>query len=82
MAKSVSAKAEELARRADEKQKQLNDINRKVGVTPSLTQTGILGKKDEGLASAMDRFETMSEFSSITTESEIHPEENILDIAL
>ena len=30
----------------------------------------------------MDRFETMSEFSSITNESEIHPEENVLDIAL
>ena len=86
MSKSVSTKTEELARRADEKQRQLSDITRKLGggADVSQSQTGLPKRDELVLAStaAMDRFETQSEFSAVTNESEIKPDENVLDFVL
>jgi len=81
MQKSVSAKAEELARRADEKQRQLGDMARKLGATTNELTSSQLGlpKREETL---LDKLETQSEFSAVTNESEVKPDENVLDLVI
>lgn len=72
--KSSSAKLEELARRADEKQKMILDVERRL--QPSAAPGGSPTRK-----SAMGPYDddVQSEFSAITNESEIRVDENILD---
>ena len=66
---------EELARRADEKSKSINDLQRKVDATarsrPQSPDTIGRGRLAE--------IDAMSEFSTKTNESEIRQDENILD---
>ena len=82
MSKSASMKAEELARRADEKQRQLGEFQRKIGLgsrSPSPVKS--VGGGDLG-RSALDAFETQSEFSVMTNESEIRADENVMDFVV
>ena len=61
--KSSSAKLEELARRADEKQKMIIDLERKIAPTqPAPTGLTRAGAYDD---------DAQSEFSAITNESEL-----------
>lgn len=70
--KSSSAKLEELARRADEKQKMIVDLERKIQPTHTAPAgiTRAAGAYDD---------DVQSEFSAITNESELRVDENILD---
>lgn len=71
--KSAAMKLEELSRRADEKSKQINDINKKLDPhqAPSPQKLGRESIDD-----------ARSEFSAITNESEMRNDENILDFAI
>ena len=68
--KSSSAKLEELARRADEKQKMIIDLERKLQPTSTLTMQR---------PGPYDYDDNQSEFSAISHESELRTDENILD---
>ena len=75
-ARAASLKAEELARRADEKQRQINDVSRKLGGSLSPAKSVELGGR------GLDDVEVQSEFSAATNESEVRTEENVLDLVL
>lgn len=79
-------KAEELVRRADEKQRQLNDISKKMGLTksrsPSPVKNNTSTLNDTTRKSIADMYETQSEFSVMTNESEIRTNENVLDFVV
>ena len=66
--KSSAAKLEELARRADEKQRQIQDLQRRIAPAPT-SQFKRAGAYDDA----------QSEFSAVTNESECLQDENILD---
>ncbi len=80
MAKSTSAKVEELARKADEKQRQIAEISKRASGAP-VSQVGGVPKKEE-TAAALDQMEAQSEFSAVTNESEIRTDENVLDLVI
>lgn len=87
MQKQVSMKAEELARRADEKNRQVYDIEKKLGLSAAGLQTLASPQKggktlDDLRASVAEKLETQSEFSAVTNESEIRGDENVLDLAI
>lgn len=67
--KSSAAKLEELARRADEKQRQIQDLQRRIAPAPT-SQLKRAGAYDD---------DAQSEFSAVTNESECLQDENILD---
>lgn len=71
--KSTSAKLEELARRADEKQRMLTELEQKVNpaVSQSLNRRSVNFEDD-----------VQSEFSAVTNESEVRIDENILDFKI
>ena len=56
------------------------------GGTTTLTtsQVGTLGKREDinTLVPDLNKFETQSEFSAVTNESDIRPEENCLDLVI
>jgi hypothetical protein len=73
-------KHEELARRADEKLRQIQEAERKLG----LKQT-IAARSDSPMKSIQGRgvdIDTQSEFSVMTNESELKTNENILDFVI
>ena len=72
--KATSAKLEELARRADEKQKLVNELERKVNPNASTLSPNRRSVKFED--------DARSEFSAVTNESEILIDENILDFKI
>ena len=80
MARSTTMKAEELARRADEKHRQLNEVSQKAGIQASRAQSPL----KTGLAPGanLDLMETQSEFSAMTNESEVRTDENVLDFVV
>ena len=79
MQKSTAAKVEELARRADDKQRQINDVTKTVtGGTLSAPKAPV----DATLAATLDQLEVQSEFSAITNESEVRHDENVLDFVI
>jgi hypothetical protein len=58
MSKSAMMKAEELARRADEKQRQINEMTRKLGMSQSPSPTKSVGGGDLARRSVADMYET------------------------
>lgn len=79
MVKSTSMKAEELARRADEKQRQIGDVQRKLGVSMSKNPSPIKGDPRKSMN---DNYDTQSEFSVMTNESELRTDENVMDFVV
>ena len=80
MSRSTGAKAEEMARRADEKQRQINEVTKKVsGGAPLINPSAATAAKDELVD---ERMEVQSEFSAVTNESEIRTDENVLDFVI
>ena len=71
--KATSAKLEELARRADEKQRLVNDLEKKVNPTTNLSPNR---------RSVAFEDDARSEFSAVTNESEVRIDENILDFKI
>lgn len=77
--KSVSAKVEELSRRADDKARTVAEIDRKLSI--DLRKSGF--KDGSPLrASLQTDLDARSEFSAQTQESEIAMDENILDFKI
>jgi hypothetical protein len=76
--KSSKAKVEELARRADEKAKTINDFQRKTATAVGSRAAS----PDRTLARNLDQAEVMTEFSTKTNESEIRTDENVLDFKI
>lgn len=83
MERSTALKAEELARRADEKQRQIGEITRKMqGLGATSAYGSKAGSPLKGDGRGNDNFETQSEFSVMTNESEIRTDENVLDFVV
>jgi len=81
--KSAQTKSEELARRADEKQRQITEVQHKLGMrsrSPSPIKPGT-GMPSPS-RSELDKMETQSEFSVMTNESELRTDENFLDLVV
>ena len=80
LARGASLKREELARRADEKMCMISDAERKLGLKHAV------GRSDSPLKTSLpgvvQDFDTQSEFSVITNESEIGKNENVLDFVI
>lgn len=72
--RSASLKLEELARRADDKHKNISDLQKKIN-----PQNEVSPKKD-GIRESID--DARSEFSVVTNESELRNDENILDFLI
>ncbi len=71
-------KTEELVRRADDKQRQIQEYQKKMGMrsrSPSPVKGG-------NTMAGLDIYETQSEFSVMSTESELKVDENILDFVI
>ena len=82
MSKSASMKAEELARRADEKSRQLGDMQRKLGMTASRGASPTKSMNGDMSRANFDHLETQSEFSVMTNESDIKTDENVMDFVV
>ncbi|CDW85652.1 protein fantom [Stylonychia lemnae] len=80
MLTSTQAKSEELARKADEKRDQIEQVQKKMGLTQSRSPSPIKGA--DTFKNKTDQYETQSEFSVMTNESEIKNTENILDFVV
>ena len=78
--KSATAKLEELARRADEKQRLLNETQKKLSHDQSRIPSPL--KTHKAGADPTEHLETKSEFSVATNETELHLDENILDFKI
>jgi hypothetical protein len=72
-------KLEELARRADDKHKQINDLQKKLDPE---RQRSPLRDSHAARASIDDARSEYSEFSAITNEPELRNDENILDFCV
>lgn len=75
-------KAEELARRADEKQRQIGEVQRKLGMTSQSKSPSPIKGMPDTRKSIGDMYETQSEFSVMTNESEVKTDENVLDFVI
>ena len=75
--KSATSKLEELARRADDKDRSIVQLSKKIGhdVDRHTSPHKRAAAGDENL----DHLEVMSEFSTASNETEIRTDENILD---
>lgn len=80
MQKSSAAKVEELARRADEKQRHINEVTKTLTMGGAST-TGFKAP-EASIAAALDQMEVQSEFSAVTNESDVKHDENVLDFVI
>ena len=75
--RSANARQEDMARLADVRQREVHDLSRKLATTSG--RPGIGASID---ASALDAAETQSEFSVVSQETDMMPDENVLDLAI
>ena len=75
--RSANARQEDMARLADVRQREVHDLSRKLATTAG--RPGVGASID---ASALDAAETQSEFSVVSQETDMMPDENVLDLAI
>ena len=80
MQKSSAAKVEELARRADEKQRHINEVTKTLTVGGASTTA--FKAPETSINAALDQMEVHSEFSAVTNESDVKHDENVLDFVI
>ena len=80
MQKSSAAKVEELARRADEKQRHINEVTKTLTIGGA--SANAFKAPEASSSAALDQMEVQSEFSAVTNESEVKHDENVLDFVI
>ena len=79
-ANATSLKLQELCHRTDEKQRQINEIEKKIYGHQDPSSSAVKPREDQPVHSHLDDLETQSEFSIVSYDGDVSQEQNFLDI--